>query len=285
MRKQTTLKKSVSLSGVGLHSGKECTVKLCPADEFDGISFNRTDVIPGSGIINVCADAVSETRLCTVIKNDHNTTVSTVEHLMAALYALGIDNLVIEVDGPELPILDGSSQPWVELIDSAGIQKFDEPVKVIRVKKDISIKEGICMARVKPAAEFSLDIFVDYPHPYGKPTQRQYDGSEYEFRKEIAKARTFCMEKDVKNMQYLGLIKGGSLDCALVLMEDGTVSNSEGVRFDDELVRHKALDCLGDFFMAGYPIAGKFEVRLPGHGMNNKLLRKLLSDEANWGWK
>lgn len=277
---QQTLKSEVSITGQGLHSGKDVTVKLKPAEEFTGIVFHRTDESAGSGVINVCADAVCDTQLCTQLKNDYGVKVGTVEHLMAALFALQIDNILVELDGEELPILDGSSVDWVKLIDKAGIAKQSEPRKQIKVLKEVVVKEGNSVVSVKPSGSFNLHVFVHYGDKV-PPTQMDYTDDENYFRFELSRARTFCFEEDVQYMKDMGLIKGGSLENALVMNAQGQPVNGSK-RYDDEVIRHKALDCFGDFYMSGYRILGNFNVTRPGHEMNNKLLRAILENPTNW---
>lgn len=283
MSYQKTLAKEASITGIGLHSGKDVSVKLKPAEEFTGVVFVRTDESAGSGAINVCAEAVSDTQLCTVLKNEYGVKVGTVEHLMAALYALGVDNVIVELDAEELPILDGSSAPWVELIDKAGLKDQQEQRKMIKITKEVIVKEGNCVASVKPAGEFGLHIFIHYGDKI-PPMQDDFGDDEFAFRYELARARTFCFEKDVEYMHSMGLAKGGSLENAVVLNEKGEAINEEPLRYPDEFIRHKALDCFGDFYMSGYRIVGQFNVTRPGHEMNNRLLKAILSNPQNWKW-
>lgn len=284
MAMQQTLKDSISISGIGLHTGKTVNVKLTPAEEFTGIVFNRTDVTPGAGVVNVCASAVSESPLCTKLVNEHKVEVGTVEHLMAALFALRVDNVIIELDAEELPVLDGSSHPWVELLDKVGVAEQSEPRKQIKVLKEVIVKEGNSVASVKPAGEFGMHVFVHYGSEI-PPQKEDFTGSEFEFRRELAKARTFCFERDVEYMQANGLARGGSLDNAVVFNDQGKPLNEDGLRFKDEPLRHKALDAMGDFYIAGYRIVGQFNLTRPGHEMNNRLLRAILENPANWKFK
>lgn len=283
MNKQHTIKQSVSISGIGLHSGNAVNVKLKPAEEYTGIVFHRTDVSPGAGSITVCASAVCDYQLCTQIKNEHNVKVGTVEHIMAALFALGVDNIIIELDTEEVPVLDGSSAPWVALLDKAGIAEQGEPRKQIRVLKEVVVKEGNSVASVKPSGHFALHVFVHYGS--GIPPQKDdFKGTEFEFRRELMNARTFCFERDVEYMHSMGLAKGGSLENAVVLNEEGKPLNEGGLRYKDEPLRHKALDAMGDFYISGYRILGHFNLTRPGHEMNNRLLRALLENPENWKW-
>ena len=283
MAMQRTIEKSVTISGVTLHSGVEVNVTLKPAEEYTGIVFHRMDVAVGSGAVNVCASAVMDTQLCTQIANEHKVKVGTIEHLMAALYALEVDNIIIELDGEELPVLDGSAQGWVELLDKAGIAEQADPRKSIKILKEVVVKEGNSAASVKPAGQFNLHVFVHYGADI-PPQKNDFSGTAFEFRRELAKARTFCFEKDVEYMQSMGLAKGGTLENAVVFDENGKPLNEEGLRYKDEPLRHKALDAIGDLYMAGYRIIGHFNLTRPGHEMNNRLLRAILENPSNWKW-
>jgi len=282
---QHTLIKSVSVTGVGLHTGDEITLTLRPADAYDGIVFHRTDVTPGSGAVAVCASAVTDTQLCSKLTNEYGVEVGTVEHLMAALYALQIDNVLIELDGPEVPILDGSSLPFIEMIDKAGKQAQDEARKSIKILKEVMVKEGSSAVSVKPSQAFSLHVFVDYGYQI-PPQKDDYTADEISFRSQLAGARTFCFEKDVEQMQSMGLAKGGNLENSVVYGEKGPINagGNKFLRYKDEALRHKALDCVGDLYMAGYPLIGAFNMTRPGHEMNNRLLRAILENKENWKW-
>ncbi len=280
---QRTLKQSVSAFGIGLHTGNTVNVTLKPAEEYTGIVFHRTDVTPGAGAINVCASAVTDSTLCTQVSNEHRVKVGTIEHIMAALYALEVDNIIIELDGEELPVFDGSSQPWVELIDKAGVAEQSDPRKVIKILKEVVVKEGNSMASVKPSGHFNMHVFVHYGADI-PPQKADFTGSSFEFRRELAKARTFCFERDIEYMHSMGLAKGGSLENAVVFNAEGKPINEEGLRFEDEPLRHKALDAIGDFYVSGYRIVGSFNLTRPGHEMNNRLLRAILENPENWKW-
>jgi UDP-3-O-[3-hydroxymyristoyl] N-acetylglucosamine deacetylase len=280
---QRTLIKTVSLKGIGLHTGVEVTATLKPAETYTGIVFHRTDVTPGSGAIEVCASAVKDTKLCTQLANDYDVTVSTIEHLMAALCALGVDNVIVELDAEEIPVMDGSSQPWVDLIDEAGLIDQDEPRKMIKVLREVVVREGNSICSVRPCGEMKFTTFIHFGTAI-PPQKDVFIITEEEFREELAVARTFCFASDVEQMKSMGLVKGGSLQNAVVLNEDGQPLNEEGLRFDNEMLRHKTLDSVGDFFVAGYRIQGAFNLTRPGHEMNNLLLKELLSDTKNWKW-
>ncbi len=278
---QVTIGRSVSITGKGLHSGEDVKLTLKPAEEYTGIVFHRTDETAGANAILVNAKAVSQTDLCTEVKNDHGVKVKTVEHLMAALHGLGVDNIIIELNGEEVPILDGSAEPFVELIDDAGRVRQDDSRQSIQVLKTVEVKEGKCLARVSPSDNFIVEIKTDYKHPLLPEQTTAYELTEDSFRDDISEARTFCFEKDLKMMRDRGLIKGGSLENALVFNETG-ILNESPMRMENEPVNHKILDCIGDFYMAGYPIMGDFYLEYPGHEMNNRLLKALLEDKDAW---
>lgn len=283
MNKQTTISKPVSLSGIGLHTGSTARLSLKPAAVDTGITFRRMDVEPLRSMVAARYDAVCETRLGTSITNAHGVTVSTIEHLMAALWGAGIDNVLVEIDAPEVPIMDGSSEPFLAVLKKAGITKLNAPRRILRVLKTVEVKEGASIARISPNREgeegMVIHITVEYNNAVIGRQQAVYDFRETTFGKELSQARTFGFEYEVEAMQKAGLALGGSLDNAIVVGKDG-VLNEEGLRFDDEFVRHKALDCVGDLFLAGCRIDGTLDFTRPGHDINNKLLRALLADES-----
>lgn len=278
---QRTLKSAVNCDGVGLHSGDPVHLTLKPALPGTGVVFKRTDVDEEKSVIPARWDRVVDTRLCTVIANDHGVRVGTVEHLMAALAGCGLDNVIVEVSGPEVPVMDGSSGPFVFLIECAGVVEQDQPRRVIRILKSISVEDGDARATLEPDTSFSLDVQV---HFEGTAVSRQAltigmkNGS---FCKELARARTFGFLNEVEAMRAAGLGKGGSLDNAIVV--DGLkIMNEDGLRYKDEFVRHKMLDAVGDLFLAGGAILGKFAGERSGHAINNALLRALFADDDAW---
>lgn len=281
MTMQTTFSRPVSCTGIGLHSGAPATLTLKPAQADRGIAFKRTDVEKGRGVIPARWDMVADTRLGTTLKNRHNVSLSTVEHVMAALWGAGVDNAVIEVDGPEAPIMDGSSEPFLALIREAGIRRLDTPRKVIRVVKEVSVQQGGSTAAVRPYFGCVLDVTIDYPHPLVARQHGVYDFSRLSFAEALSAARTFCFAQEIDQMRAHGLARGGSLDNAVVMGEHG-VLNEGGLRFSDEMLRHKTLDCVGDLYLAGWRIEGEFSFQRPGHGINNVLLRALMNDRSAW---
>lgn len=274
---QRTLNHSIRCSGIGLHSGKKIQLVLHPADENAGITFSRSDL----GIsIPAKAGFVTDTRLCTTIGRD-GIHISTVEHLLSALAGLGIDNAHIEVNGPEVPVMDGSSAPFVFLIQCAGIREQKAAKKVLRVLKRVSLEEGNKSCSLHPASGFKVSYLLDYDHPLLREREVSIDFSTQAYTKEVSRARTFGFLHEIESLQKAGLALGGSLENAIVL-DQHRVINEGGLRYEDECVRHKILDTLGDLSLAGLPIAGAFEGARTGHEMNHRLVTTLLADESAW---
>lgn len=282
MIKQRTLKQVAKVTGIGLHSGKKVTLTLRPAPENTGILYARTDLEPAV-YFPADAEAIRDTTLCTCMINDDGVRISTVEHLNAAMSALGLDNLIIEVDAPEIPIMDGSASPFIYLLLDAGIEEQNAAKKFIRIKEIVRVEEGDKWAEIKPYSGFKLDFTIDFTHPMISKNVRHYamEFSAKNFIQQLSRARTFTFMKDVEYLQSIGLALGGSLDNAIVL-DEYRILNEEGLRFKDELVRHKMLDAIGDLFMCGYNILGDFRAYKSGHGLNNKLLRAILANEQAW---
>lgn len=283
MTKQTTLRNSVSCSGIGLHSGSQVRMTMYPAAANTGIVFKRLDVAAEQAFVPARFDVVSDTRLGTTIRNRFGVTVSTIEHLMAALWGAGVDNAVIELDGPEVPIMDGSSEPFMFLLECAGTVEMQAPRKVLRVLKAIEVREGDSIARVEPNREGDegcvISIEIQYNNAVVDKQGSCYDFRETTFKQALSRARTFGFEHEVEALRKMGLALGGSLDNAIVVGKD-RVLNKEGLRYADEFVRHKALDCIGDLYLSGYRIDGHFTFVRPGHAINNALLRALQADES-----
>ncbi len=277
---QKTITSKISCSGVGLHCGKKINITLIPAKDNSGIIFRRVDVKDKNNEIAANYLNVSATNLGTVIRNESGVEVSTVEHLMAAIWGCGIDNLLIEIDGGEVPIMDGSSEPFVFLIECAGIVSQKDDRREIEILKKVRYEEDGKFIEVLPAKEFSLNLEVDFK---GVGKQKfSYTAISSSFKTDICCARTFCFKNEIDHMHKLGLARGGSLKNAIVLNEDGSIINEEGLRYKDELVKHKVLDFIGDMYLSGYFIVGHFNAFKPGHTINNQLLRKLFSDESAW---
>ncbi|OOH92366.1 UDP-3-O-[3-hydroxymyristoyl] N-acetylglucosamine deacetylase [Pasteurellaceae bacterium 15-036681] len=283
MIKQRTLKQATKVTGIGLHSGKKVTLTLRPAPANTGIIYARTDLDPVV-YFPASADSIRDTTLCTCMINDDGVRISTVEHLNAAMSALGLDNLIVEVDAPEIPIMDGSASPFIYLLLDAGVEEQDAPKKFIRIKESVRVEEGDKWAEFKPYSQgLKLDFTIDFTHPMISKEVRSYkmELSAQKFIQQLSRARTFTFMKDVEYLQSIGLALGGSLDNAIVL-DEFRILNEEGLRFKDELVRHKMLDAIGDLYMCGYNILGDFSAYKSGHGLNNKLLRAVLANENAW---
>lgn len=259
-------------------------IRLIPADANTGIVFRRTDISADSEnarLIPALYNNVVDTTLCTVIANSCGVKVATIEHLMSALWGAGIDNAIIEIDGPEVPIMDGSAEPFLFLIECAGTTEQNAPRKYIQITKEITFREGEGVASAAPYNGFALDVEIAFNDAVIGKQRASYDFSRTSFKQMISRARTFGFAKDVERMRAAGLARGGSLDNAIVVGED-RVLNEEGLRFSDEFVRHKALDCIGDYYLAGHRIIGKIATSRPGHGLNNKLMRAVLADTSAW---
>ncbi len=281
MLKQRTLKKVVSATGVGLHNGEKVTLTLRPAGPDTGIVFKRAD-LPGAPTIQATPDAVRDTRMCSALEHD-GARVATVEHLMSALAGLGVDNIMVEVTASEIPIMDGSSGPFIFLLQSAGIVEQNAPKKFIRIKKIVEVHDGDKWARFEPYHGFKLDFTIEFAHPVFDQSGNnvKIDFKDNSYIKEISRARTFGFMHEVEYLRANGLARGGSLDNAIVL-DEYRVLNQDGLRYDDEFAKHKVLDAIGDLYMLGHPLLGSFTAFKSGHGMNNQLLRALLADASAW---
>ncbi len=283
MIKQRTLKTRIRTTGVGLHTGCKVEIELRPAAPNTGIVFRRLDVEPPVDI-PVSPQHVTDTRLCSALERD-GVKIATVEHLMSALAGLGVDNLYIDLMGPEVPILDGSAAPFVFLLQSAGLEEQDAPRRYLRVKRNVRVEEGDKWAQLSPYEGFRLSFRIDFDHPVLQRSAQEYaiDLTEQSYVREVSRARTFGFMRDVEELRRAGLARGGTLDNAVV-MDDYRVLNEGGLRYADEFVKHKVLDAVGDLYMAGHPILGAFSAYKSGHGLNNKLLRALLADATAWEW-
>jgi UDP-3-O-[3-hydroxymyristoyl] N-acetylglucosamine deacetylase len=274
-RYQKTVSQGLRISGIGLHSGKTMDAVLSPLPVGSGIWFQRTDS-PDARPVLASAENVTDTSLATTIGLGPES-VGTLEHLLAALGGLGISNLKVEVNGPEVPILDGSAIPWTRLLQKAGITTLRAPRAYFRVARPFSVadNDGHKSLSVEPAARFSIECEIEFPGYVGLQ-RRRFDFSQSAFVSEIAPARTFCLERDVEAMQKAGKALGGGLDNAVVIGENGRVLNPEGLRFRDECVRHKILDFMGDLALARNPVIGRFSAVRTGHTMNRRFLQALL---------
>jgi UDP-3-O-[3-hydroxymyristoyl] N-acetylglucosamine deacetylase len=276
---QRTLQVKASVAGVGLHSGRPVRLTLNPAPVDTGIVFIRTD-LPHTVEIPARSEFVVDTTLNTTLGRD-GARVGTVEHLLAALYGLGVDNVRVELDGPEVPILDGSAAPFARLIDEAGIRVQRAPRKVIVVKRTVSVTDGDKEARLSPASAFAVHCSIDFDHPLITDQKFGVELQPRSFLREIARARTFGFVREVELLRSRGLALGGSLDNAIVI-DDFHILNEDGLRWPDEFVRHKILDAIGDLALVGMPVIGHLHAHRTGHALNQKLVRKLLSDPAQY---
>ena len=277
---QQTLSKSIIIKGHGLHSGINVSMKLIPAKENFGIKFYRTDLTKNNEVEAIWSN-VSNTQLSTTISNNFGTSVSTIEHLMSALSGLHIDNLRIEINGPEVPIMDGSSKDFVNLIEKIPLKILSKKRKIIKINKNIKISDNNSYVELKPNKHFSIDFEIDFPSKIISKQSCYLQLINGNYKSDIASARTFGFEKDVDNLRSNGLALGGSLENAVVVGEN-KILNKEGLRFKDEFVRHKILDSIGDLYLAGAPIQGYFYGNKSGHYLNNLLLRSLFSDKDNY---
>ncbi len=278
---QTTILRDREITGTGLHSGKPVRMRLRPAPADTGVTFVRTDVAKPGQNIRVCPENWVEATLCTVLENRHGVQVTTVEHLLAALHGCGIHNAVIEIDGPEVPILDGSAEPFTHLILEAGLRSLDAPLKVLRVRRPVHVENGRAVARLDPADVLEIAFQIDFDDPAIGQQHRSLSMCNGTFLRELSDCRTFCMRKDVETMQARGLALGGSLRNAVVF-HDGHVLSPGGLRRADEPVRHKMLDVMGDLYVAGLPILGRYEGIRAGHALTGRLVQALFADPANY---
>ena len=281
MIKQRTLKNVIRATGVGLHSGEMVYLTLRPAAPNTGIIFRRVDLDP---VVEIQAKAenVGETSLSTTLI-EHGQRVSTVEHLLSAFAGLGIDNAYIDLNAPEVPIMDGSAGPFVFLVQSAGIEEQNVAKQFIRIKKPVVLEDGDKWAKFEPFDGFKVSFTIDFEHPAftGRPQQVDVDFSSTSFVREVSRARTFGFMKDIEKLRENNLALGGSMDNAIVV-DDYRVLNEDGLRYADEFVRHKVLDAIGDLYLLGHSLIGAFSGYKSGHEVNNKLLRKLIAQEDAW---
>ncbi len=281
---QKTLVRPVVIDGVGLHSGAAIHMVLHPAEADRGVIFRRTDLVTqGRDVSDIPArfDHVVDTTLSTAMGNAAGTTVSTVEHLMSAFSALGIDNALVEIDGPEVPVLDGSSEVFIDAIEAVGVEKLDAPRKAIRILKPVIVEDGAKRAALLPGDGFRVSFEIDFDNPLIGRQAIEADLHDDFFIEDIMHARTFCLRRDIEAMWAAGLAKGGSLENAVVVDQD-RILNEEGLRYEDEFVRHKVLDAVGDLALSGRPLIGRYEGSRAGHAMNNRVLRALMADRSAW---
>jgi len=281
MIKQRTLKNVIRATGVGLHTGEKVYLTLRPAPSETGIVFRRTDLDPVVEI-RACPENVSDTRLSTTLERD-GVRVSTVEHLMSAFAGLGIDNAYVDLTAPEVPIMDGSAGPFVFLIQSAGIADQTTPKRFLRIKRPVRIEDGDKWASFEPFEGFKVAFAIDFDHPtFRSSTQHtSVDFSTTSFVKEISRARTFGFMGELETLRQAGLARGGGVDNAIVL-DEYRILNDDGLRYEDEFVKHKVLDAIGDLYLLGHSLIGAFSAYKSGHSLNNRLLRALIADRQAW---
>lgn len=283
MLRQRTIKQAILASGIGVHSGKQCDIRLLPAPVGTGIVFRRTDLSPMVEI-PVNARDVRDTQLCTAMLVD-GVRIATVEHLMSALAGLGIDNLYIELSSPEVPIMDGSAAPFIYLLQQAGICEQDSAKRFIHINEIIEVRDGDKWARLSPHEGYRLDFTISFQHPVFRHRNNQVilDFSTRHYIRDISRARTFGFLRDIEFLQSNGLALGGSLDNAVVV-DEFRIMNEQGLRFDDEFVRHKLLDAIGDLYMLGAPLLACYQGYKSGHDLNNKLCLAVLDAQDAWHW-
>ncbi|HEY7987261.1 MAG TPA: UDP-3-O-acyl-N-acetylglucosamine deacetylase [Methylophilaceae bacterium] len=281
MLKQRSLKNIIRATGVGLHTGDKVYLTLRPAAPDTGIVFRRVD-LPEPVTIKAAPEHVQDTRLSSTLEVD-GVRIGTVEHLMSALAGLGIDNVYVDLSASELPIMDGSAGPFVFLLQSAGIVEQNALKKFIRIKKTVEVQDGDKWVRFEPYAGFKMAFTIDFSHPVFEHSSQSVviDFAEDSYIKEVSRARTFGFMREVEALRAMGLARGGSLDNAVVV-DEYRILNSEGLRFEDEFVRHKVLDAIGDLYLLGHPLIGSFTAHKSGHALNNRLLRALLADSSAW---
>jgi len=279
MLRQRTIREKASCIDVGLHSGKQIQLEILPAPEENGITFVRTDMGPHAEV-KACVSCVHDTTLATTLGagvNGSRAIVGTVEHLLAAFMGVGIDNARVLVDGPEIPVLDGSAGQFIDLLRAAGIESQRAVKRFLAIKKEVKVTDGNKMARLTPGSGLQIRCSVDFDHPLIPPTPFTYDFAERTFQREVAWARTFGFLQDVEALRARGLARGGSLENAVVI-DQYQVLNPDGLRYPDEFVRHKVLDAIGDLSLFGMQVVGKLELYRSGHALNTKLVKAVLRD-------
>jgi UDP-3-O-[3-hydroxymyristoyl] N-acetylglucosamine deacetylase len=274
---QTTILREIETHGVGLHTGVRSTMKLVPAPADSGIVFRRTDLdlFP----IEAHGHNVARVSYATSLMKK-GVLLSTTEHLLAAIYSCGIDNVFVDIDAIELPILDGSAEPFIQMLDAAGMRRLRRKRRYLKVVKPVEVVEDGRRIGIYPAEEFMVRCYVDFPHPLVGQQEVEMVVNAESFRKVLSRARTFCFESDIEPLRAMGLIRGGSLENAIVLTKDGMMNGP--LRYPDEFGRHKALDLIGDLALAGLPLLGRVEARKAGHALHTQLVSKLLADPSSW---
>jgi len=283
MKRQTTIAGEASVSGVGVHSGKPARLTIRPAGEGTGVVFVRADIADRDADIPALVTRVTTTELGTNMTNDAGVSVATVEHFLAACAGLGVDNVRAELDGPELPILDGSSRPFVALLERAGLAHQARPKRVLKMLKPVEVRQGVKFARLSPGADFTMRIAIDFPTKAIGRQAISFTMAPGAFAREIAWARTFGFAHQAEQLYAMGKGLGASIDNTVVIDND-VVINPGGLQAQDEFVRHKLLDVIGDLFLAGGTVEGLYEAEQPGHALNNQLLRAVFADTSSFAW-
>ncbi len=278
---QHTINNNIEISGVGLHSGRTVRMTLRPAPADHGVVFKRVDLEEGHNIIPAIYDRVTDTRLCTVITNEYGASVGTIEHLMAALRGCGIDNVLVELNAAEVPIMDGSSKPFVDAIDAMGMKEQSQPRRGIKILKDVVVQDGDKMVRLSPSSVPMFSGRIQFPHIDIGTQDFSLKLVNGNFRHDVSDCRTFGFFKEAEMLRNAGLALGGSLENAIILDDNG-VMNPEGLRCSDEFIRHKILDAVGDLYLAGGPIVGAYHGVKGGHALNNAILHALFADPTAW---
>ena len=277
---QKTLKRKIHFSGVGVHSGRAVSIIIEPAESDTGIVFERTD-LKNNNLIKAVIDNVVDSRLCTKIANSSGNFVATIEHLMAALSALGIDNATVKINSSELPALDGSSNEYVKKILDAGIKTLNKRKKILRILKDVKVKSGDRFISISPSNKLSINISINYPDTIIGHSEYFYTHTQDNFINDLSKARTYTLYEDIEKMRTAGLAIGGNLNNAIVV-DKNKILNPDGLRFEKEFVKHKTLDCIGDFYLLGMQLVGNINCFAPGHSLNQQLIRKVLKNKKNY---
>ena len=283
MNRQTTIAKEASVSGVGVHSGKPARLTVRPAGEGSGVVFVRADVADRAAEIPALVTKVTTTELGTNMSNEAGVSVATVEHFLAACAGLGVDNVIAELDGPELPILDGSSKPFVEMLEAAGLKQQAAEKRVLKILKPVEVKQGAKFARLSPGEGFTMKVAIDFATRAIGRQEISFTMAPGAFAREVAWARTFGFAHQAEQLHAMGKGLGASMDNTVVIENDRVV-NPDGLQAPDEFVRHKLLDVIGDLFLAGGTIAGLYEAEQPGHALNNQLLRAVFADATSFAW-
>ena len=277
---QKTLKRKIHFSGVGVHNGRAVSMSIEPAEADTGIIFERTD-LEKNNIIKAVIDNVVDSRLCTKIKNSSGIFVSTIEHLMAAFSALGIDNAIVKINSSELPALDGSSNEYIKKLISSGIKTLNKSKKIFKVLKEVKVKSGERFISITPSNSLSINISINYPETIIGYSKYFYTHTQDNFINDLSKARTYTLYEDIEKMRTAGLAIGGNLNNAIVV-DKYKILNPEGLRLEKEFVKHKTLDCIGDFYLLGMQLVGNIDCFAPGHNLNQQLIKEILKNKDNY---